>query len=97
MPTSKLMSFGIAKRLACEKMGKPINWAIYVEWINSEQQHYNTRLEQVDLLDSYKEVDDEPLMEEVCGQLIECISIIKCTIWLLTCGQMEDRDNHLHE
>jgi hypothetical protein len=83
MPRSKLISFRIAKRLACEKMGKPINWAMYVEWTNSEQQHYKARLEEMDLLHFYKEVDDESLMEGVCGQLIKCISIIKCTIWLL--------------
>jgi len=63
-------------------MGKPINWVMYVEWTNSEQ-HYKVTLEQVDLFNFYKEVDDEPLMEKVCGQLIECISIIECTIWLL--------------
>jgi hypothetical protein len=59
MPTSKLISFEIARRLACEKMGKPINWAMYVEWTDNEQQHYKARLEQVNSLNSYKEVDDE--------------------------------------
>jgi hypothetical protein len=83
MPTSKLIFFGIARRLACKKMGKSINWVMYVEWTSSEQQHYKERLKQVDLLNFYKEIDDEPMMEEVCGQLIECISIIECTIWLL--------------
>lgn len=77
MPTSKLISFKIAKKLACEKMGKPIKWAMYVEWTNSEQQHYKARLKEMDFLNSYKEVDVESLMKGVCGQLI------KCTIWLL--------------
>jgi hypothetical protein len=54
MPTSKLMVFGIVRRLAYKKMGKPINWVMYVEWTNNEQQHYKVRLEQVVLLNFYK-------------------------------------------
>jgi hypothetical protein len=38
MLTSHLISLGMARRLACEKMGKKMNWAMYVEWTNSEQQ-----------------------------------------------------------
>jgi hypothetical protein len=37
MPSSHLISLGLARGLACEKMGKNTNWAMYVEWTNSEQ------------------------------------------------------------
>jgi hypothetical protein len=33
----------MARQLACKKMGKMMNWAMYVEWINSEEQHCKTR------------------------------------------------------
>jgi hypothetical protein len=38
---------------------------MYVEWTNSEQQHYKVRLEQMHLFNFYKEIDDEPVMENL--------------------------------
>jgi hypothetical protein len=29
-----LISLGMARGLACEKMGKAMNWAVYGEWTN---------------------------------------------------------------
>jgi hypothetical protein len=34
VPPSRLISMGMARGLACEKMGKMMNWAIYAEWMN---------------------------------------------------------------
>jgi hypothetical protein len=35
---SRLISFGMAQGLAYERLGKPMNWAMYVEWTNTKQQ-----------------------------------------------------------
>jgi hypothetical protein len=64
MPTSRLISLGMARRLACEKMGNKMNWAMYVEWNNNEQQHHKARLKQMNLLIFDDEGDDGPHMEE---------------------------------
>jgi hypothetical protein len=29
-----LRSLGMVQGLACERLGKPLNWAMYVEWTN---------------------------------------------------------------
>jgi len=52
MLASRLISLGMAKGLACERMGKAMNWAMYAKWMNSEQQHHKARmsLEQVDVI-----------------------------------------------
>jgi hypothetical protein len=31
---SKLISLGMAQGLTCERLGKPLNWAMYVKWTN---------------------------------------------------------------
>jgi hypothetical protein len=59
-------------------MGKKMNWAMYAEWSNSEQQCYKARSKQVELLSSNEEANNGTHLEEVCGQPIECTSIIFC-------------------
>jgi hypothetical protein len=55
-------------------MGKKMNWAMYAEWSNSEQQCYKARSKQVELLSSNEEANNGTHLEEVCGQPIECTS-----------------------
>jgi hypothetical protein len=43
LPSSQLISLGMAKGLACEKMGKAMNWAMYGEWTNKEQQRHKKK------------------------------------------------------
>jgi Fe2+ transport system protein FeoA len=31
---SRLISMGMVRGLACEKMEKPMNWVVFVEWTN---------------------------------------------------------------
>ncbi len=41
-----------------------MNWAMYVEWNNNEQQHHKARSKQMNLLIFDDEGDDAPHMEE---------------------------------
>ncbi len=43
VPTLRLISLGMARGLACDKMGKLMNWAMYAEWTNVEQQRHMAR------------------------------------------------------
>ncbi len=53
---------GMVRGLACEKMEKPMNWVVYVEWIDREQQRQKEIVEQVELISSYEgKASDEPL------------------------------------
>jgi hypothetical protein len=55
----------MAKGLACERMGKAMNWAMYAKWMNSEQQHHKARisLEQVDVISFDEKAYEGPHME----------------------------------
>ncbi len=65
MLASRLISLGMAKGLACERMGKTMNWAMYTKWMNSEQQHHKARmsLEQVDVISFDEKAYERPHME----------------------------------
>jgi hypothetical protein len=46
----------MARKLAYEKMGKAMKWALYGEWTNREQQRHKQRNEQAMKLVSLNEV-----------------------------------------
>jgi len=74
VPTSRLISFGMAQGLACDKMGKPMNLAMYAEWINLEQQRCRVRAEQVDIISSNEKLDCGPYtVKDMFGQVVECL------------------------
>lgn len=53
---SRLISLGMAQGLASKKIhGKPMNWALYVEWTNKKQQWHKVQVEQIELLSDEEE------------------------------------------
>jgi hypothetical protein len=57
---SKSISFGMVRGLACERLGKPMNWTMYAEWTNSEQQRQKAKAKKIDLLSSDEKFDYGP-------------------------------------
>jgi hypothetical protein len=69
MPTSSLIFLGMARGLACRKMGKQMNWVMYVKWTDNEYQHHKSKssFEQIDVINSNEEGIKRFLTKEVHG------------------------------
>ncbi len=66
----------MARGLACERLNKPLNWAMYIEWTNVEQQWCMARVEQIDLLNFNEELDYGPYTpKQALGQVVKCSNI----------------------
>jgi hypothetical protein len=67
----------MARHVGCKKMGNLMNWAMYIEWTNSEQQHYKQCHFRIKLKCSFHEkIEKGVQMEEIHDQVVAHTNIM---------------------
>ncbi len=77
MSTSRLICLRMVRHVACKKMGKLKNWAMYVEWTNSEQQYCKQGHLKIKLKCYFHEETEKGVqMEEIHDQVVAHTNIM---------------------